>query len=192
MSVKKLIVSFILFKYLILCRVKFWIYGPYGVSDVLKIVPFPFIQKILVTYGAQIGRNCVIDTGIMIHRPDNKVPFKNLIIDDNCYIGHNTLFDLSAEVHLEHDVGIGAFCQFWTHVGEYKDVLIDRENDYHETIAKILVRNRTVIYSGSIISPGVTIGECTRIGAGSVVTEDVAAQIFCAGVPAKKIKELSR
>ncbi len=132
----------------------------------------------------------MIDTGMIIHRPDKKKPFKNLIIDDNCYIGHNILFDLTDTIHIEHDVGIGAACQFWTHVGDYKEKLTDRENDYHERIESITVKNKTVIYSGVILSPGVVVGEYTRIGAGSVITSNLPSYGFYAGIPVKLIRHL--
>ena len=43
---------------------------------------------------------------------------------------------------------------------------------------------------GSIIMPGVTVGEGAIIGARSVVTHDVPAWTIVAGSPAKVIKEL--
>lgn len=46
------------------------------------------------------------------------------------------------------------------------------------------------IGGGAIICPGVNIGERSVIGAGSVVTRDVAAGIFAAGNPCRMIQEL--
>ena len=39
--------------------------------------------------------------------------------------------------------------------------------------------------------PGVTIGEGSVIGAGSVVTRDVPANVFAAGNPCKVVKAIS-
>lgn len=44
--------------------------------------------------------------------------------------------------------------------------------------------------TGSIIMPGVTIGEGSIIGAGSLVTKDIPAWTIAAGRPAKVIKEI--
>ncbi|KXK07446.1 MAG: Maltose O-acetyltransferase [Microgenomates bacterium OLB22] len=44
------------------------------------------------------------------------------------------------------------------------------------------------VTSRCIILPGVTIGDNTTIGAGSVVTKDIPANCFAAGNPAKPIK----
>lgn len=41
-----------------------------------------------------------------------------------------------------------------------------------------------------IVCPGVTIGENTVIGAGSVVTRDIPDHVFAAGNPARVIRRL--
>jgi maltose O-acetyltransferase len=41
-----------------------------------------------------------------------------------------------------------------------------------------------------VVMSGVTIGEGSVIGAGSVVTRDIPARTIAAGVPAKVIREL--
>ncbi|MFB1481483.1 hypothetical protein U8525_14245 [Corallococcus sp. RDP092CA] len=46
------------------------------------------------------------------------------------------------------------------------------------------------IGGGSIICPGVTIGEGTTIGAGSVVTRDIPPAVFAAGNPCRVIRNL--
>lgn len=48
------------------------------------------------------------------------------------------------------------------------------------------------IGGGAIICPGVTIGDRTVVGAGSVVTRDVAADVFVAGNPARVIRSLAK
>ncbi|MXV49930.1 sugar O-acetyltransferase [Pedobacter sp. HMF7647] len=45
---------------------------------------------------------------------------------------------------------------------------------------------------GAIICPGVTIGNRTVIGAGSVVTKDIPDDVFAAGNPCKVIRKLKR
>ncbi|MFZ2865481.1 MAG: acyltransferase [Ignavibacteriaceae bacterium] len=154
------------------------------------MAPYPFIQLILKNYGAKIGNNCVIDTGMIIHRPDPIIPFKNLEIGDNVYIGHNVLFDLTTKITIENEIGIGAGCQFWTHTGDFKENFMDKEHDYHEEILPIKIEKKTICYSGVIVSPGVTIGKYGRIGAGSFVSNNTNSYSFYGGVPAKKIKDL--
>jgi len=187
---KKIVLYGLKIYWLILCRLRFWLYGPYGVANTLKQAPYPFIKLILKKYGAEIGANCVIDTGLLIHRPNSLIPFKNLIIKDNVYIGHNVLFDLTDKILIENNVAIGANCQFWTHNGDFKENLMDKENDYRDIIAPITIENKTICYSNVVIGPGVKIGMYSRIGATSFVRQDIEAYYFYAGIPAKKIKRL--
>jgi maltose O-acetyltransferase len=44
----------------------------------------------------------------------------------------------------------------------------------------------------AIICPGITIGDRSVIGAGSVVTKDIPADVFAAGNPCKVIKFLTQ
>ena len=46
------------------------------------------------------------------------------------------------------------------------------------------------IGGGAIINPGVTIGDRTVIGSGSVVTKDIPSDVFAAGNPCQVIREL--
>lgn len=56
--------------------------------------------------------------------------------------------------------------------------------------APILIKDGAHIGIGSIIMPGVTIGEGAVIGAGAVVTKDIPDYSIAVGVPAKVIKYL--
>ena len=53
---------------------------------------------------------------------------------------------------------------------------------------KVIIKDGAHIGIGSIIMPGVTIGEGAVIGAGSVVTRDIPPYCVAVGTPAKVIK----
>lgn len=55
---------------------------------------------------------------------------------------------------------------------------------------KITIENGVWIGANAIILPGVTIGEGTIIGAGSVVTKDCSSNSLYVGTPAKFVKKL--
>lgn len=55
---------------------------------------------------------------------------------------------------------------------------------------KIIVEDEVWIGANVTILPGVRIGTCSVIGAGSVVTRDVESYSIYAGTPAKKIRNL--
>ena len=46
------------------------------------------------------------------------------------------------------------------------------------------------IGAGAILLPGVTIGENSVIGAGSVVTRDIPANVVAMGVPCRVVREI--
>jgi maltose O-acetyltransferase len=56
---------------------------------------------------------------------------------------------------------------------------------HRSKIGKVVIGNRVFIGYGSIVLPGVTIGDDAVIGAGSVVTEDVPGRQVFVGNPAK-------
>ncbi len=55
---------------------------------------------------------------------------------------------------------------------------------HYSKIGKVVIGNRAFIGSGSIILPGVTIGDDVVIGAGSVVTHDIPSRSVVKGNPA--------
>ena len=57
-------------------------------------------------------------------------------------------------------------------------------------IETITVENDVWIGAGATVLPGVTIGECSIVGAGAVVTKDVPPYTVVGGVPAEKIKNI--
>lgn len=53
------------------------------------------------------------------------------------------------------------------------------------------IKDNVWVGGGSTICPGVTIGENSVIGAGSVVTKDIPANVVAAGNPCKVIREIN-
>lgn len=186
--VKKIILKIFYSYWYVKTLIYFKIFGPYGVSNCIEIMPYPFIIKFLRKYGATIGDGCNIERGLIIHRPDPNIPFKNLKLGNNIYVGHNLLIDLSAEFIMENNTAFGANCQVWTHTGDYKYNLNDKK-DYHEIVKPVVIKEGTVCYSGVIIRQGCTLGEFSRVGAGSVVIKDISPRTVVAGLPAIEIKK---
>jgi maltose O-acetyltransferase len=64
--------------------------------------------------------------------------------------------------------------------------------DFSTIIAKpITIGNNVWITSNVTILAGVTIGDNTIIGAGSVVTKDIPSGVFAAGNPCKVVKQIN-
>ena len=60
-----------------------------------------------------------------------------------------------------------------------------------ESAYPVVIGNNVWIGGGAIILPGVTIGENSVIGAGSVVTHDIPANVIAVGNPCKILREIS-
>lgn len=66
-----------------------------------------------------------------------------------------------------------------------------RDPAFPLTHAPIKLEARAWIAARSIVLPGITVGEGAVVGAGSVVTRDVAAGCVVAGNPARVVREAS-
>ena len=64
-----------------------------------------------------------------------------------------------------------------------------REQVYQYNLP-VHIGNRVWIGAGAIILPGVTIGDDTVIGAGSVVTKDIPAGVVAVGNPCRVLREI--
>lgn len=64
-----------------------------------------------------------------------------------------------------------------------------RERAYQYNLP-VHIGNRVWIGAGSIILPGVTIGDNTVIGAGSVVTKDIPSNVVAVGNPCRVLREI--
>jgi lipopolysaccharide O-acetyltransferase len=53
----------------------------------------------------------------------------------------------------------------------------------------VVIRNRVFLGDGVVVLPGVTIGSGSIIGANSVVSRDIPANVIAVGAPAKPVKE---
>jgi len=120
--------------------------------------------------GAQIGARCSIGQGCFVGK---------VRIGDGCRIqNHVSLFD---GVTLEDDVFLGPSCVF-TNV-THPRAHVSRKAGYAPTRVE---RGATVGANATILC-GVTIGTYALVGAGAVVTRDVAAHAIVVGTPAHLI-----
>ena len=184
MILKKIInkLSYLFF----LCKCEFFYasQGGPGFCYVIEHLPPAFIIRILKRYGAKIGDHCQIDTGLTIHRIKQKEELNKLTIGNNVYIGHRMVLDLTESITIENHCAFGGNCQIWTHTGNWT---IDRR-DEKDVKNPVLIKTAVIVYSACIISQGVTIGNYSRVAAGSVVTKNIKDNCFVGGIPAKFIK----
>ncbi len=128
---------------------------------------------------------------------------KGAVVGKDCTIGKY--------VSIERNVRIGDRCKIQNHVSIYEGVTLEDEvfvgpsvvftNDKMPEVAnpkdpsqyvKTLVKSGASIGANATIVCGVTIGEGAMVGAGSVVTKDVAPHWLVYGNPAFPVRDLRR
>lgn len=90
-------------------------------------------------------------------------------------------------LHLGDRVSIAPGCIFvlssHANASEIRDCVAHKNSE-------IVIGHDSWIGAGSIILPGITIGECSIVGAGAVVTHDVEPYSIVVGNPAKFIRNI--
>lgn len=111
----------------------------------------------------------------------------NLEFGENCYINHNSVFLDCAKIKFGDNVLVGPNCGFYTamHPTNVKERLT-----FVESAKPITVKDNVWIGGNCVILAGVTIGENTVIGAGSVVVKDIPPNVVAVGNPCKVVKKL--
>jgi acetyltransferase-like isoleucine patch superfamily enzyme len=141
------------------------------------------MSKFINLYGCEIGDETKIGAFVEIQ--------KNAKVGKNCKISSHTF--ICEGVTIEDDVFVGHNVTFindmypraTTSNGE-----LQTENDWK--VERTLVKRGASIGSGATILANVTIGEHAIIGAGSVVTKDVPANMIVAGSPARQLRPVAK
>lgn len=110
----------------------------------------------------------------------------NIEIGENFYSNHNLVILDANKVTFGNNVQIGPNCGFYT-----SGHPIDKETRRKAEFAKPITIGNDVWIGGNVcVMPGVTVGDNTVIGAGSIVTKDIPSNVVAVGNPCKVIKEI--
>ena len=120
----------------------------------------PFVE---IQKNARVGRNCKIQSHTFI--------CEGVTIEDDVFVGHNVTFINDR------------YPRATTSEGK-----LQTEQDWECT--PTLIKKGSSVGSSVTLLCGITVGENSIVGAGSVVTRDVPANVIIAGNPAKVIKTL--
>ena len=121
----------------------------------------------------------------------------NIYFGNNCEVNMNCTFLDDNKIIIGDNVLIAPNVQIYTayHPTHYLDRFTISENETFNfcktQTAPVIIGKNVWIGGGTIILPGVTIGDNTVIGAGSVVTKDIPDDSIAVGNPAKVIKNLN-
>lgn len=132
-------------------------------------------------YGCEIGDHSKVGTFVEIQ--------KNAKVGRNCKVSSHTF--ICEGVTLEDDVFIGHNVTFINDIyprATAGDAQLQTEDDW-KCIPTLIKRGASIGSSATLLC-GVTVGEKAIVGAGSVVTKDVPANVIVAGNPAKVLRKI--
>lgn len=155
---------------------------------IVKVIPYSPLRIILLKLlGAKVSHYASIQDvsfiGIILGS------FRHLTVESGVHLGEGAMIDLSEKVTIEKHVALGPRVVILTHSspGAASPMI----KYYPEQTDSVVIKQGAWIGANSTIMPGVTIGEMSVVGAGSVVLKDVMPYTVVAGIPAKKIKEIN-
>ena len=119
-------------------------------------------------------------------------PTPRLVVGNEVVIGWHNKISVGSKVVLEDKTYLAGGCHLVGYPGHSLDpeMRAKRLPDTDDQVGDILIKRNVWLGSNVTVLAGVTIGENTVVGAGSVVTKDLPANVLAAGVPAKVIKTL--
>ncbi|MFA4946775.1 MAG: acyltransferase [Candidatus Micrarchaeia archaeon] len=139
--------------------------------------------------GAKIWHYCHIREGVTIG--DGCVLGKNVYVDSGVKIGRNCKIQNNSSLFhgatVEDGVFIGPHCVLANDKhprAVNPDGTLKVANDWEA--AGVTLKTGCSLGAGSIVLPGVTVGEWALAGSGSIITEDVPAHALVYGNPAKQ------
>ena len=141
------------------------------------------LSKFINLYGCEIGENTKIGAFVEIQ--------KNVRVGKNCKVSSHSFIcegvTIEDEVFIGHSVTFinDSYPRATAHDGQ-----LQTEKDWK--VEQTLVKKGASIGSGSTVLCNVVIGENAIVGAGSVVTRDVAPNTIVAGNPAKVLRSINR
>lgn len=113
----------------------------------------------------------------------------NIEAGENFYANHNLVILDCAKVTFGDNVFIGPNCSFYT---ASHPIDAKQRNEGLETAHPIQVGNNVWFGGNVVVLPGISIGNNSVIGAGSVVTKDIPDNVVAVGNPCKPVRNIEQ
>lgn len=123
----------------------------------------------------------IIDNSIKI-----KGDFRNVVLHNACSIYYGALLVAYDKIEIGCNTAIAYGVTIITSANPDPHNLLFKK--YGRTHSPVVVGNNCWICANVTILQGVSIGECSVVGAGAVVTEDIPPYSLAVGIPAKVVK----
>ena len=159
--------------------------------------------RLIAARGARVGAKVAVGPRCSIDRPfclelGNRVLLEAdvylkivagdaaLRLGDHVFVGRGVEFDVMSSVSVGHHSLIAPRCFITDHVhGIRPDLRINQQPCEAQPVA---IGSDVWLGAGTVVLPGVTIGDGAVVGANSVVTSDVTPYTVVAGAPARFLR----
>ena len=113
-------------------------------------------------------------------------------IGKNCHFSSYVQLDLIYPhlVNIGDNVTFGSNVIVFAHTNPAANLFL-KNGEYPRKVAEVKIKTGAVLFPGSIITAGVTIGENSVISVGSVVTSDVPDYCVVVGNPGRVIRKIN-
>jgi acetyltransferase-like isoleucine patch superfamily enzyme len=159
---------------------------------------------------ATIGAGTVVSTGAIVFAGttigarvilgDQSCVRERVTIGDDVVLGRGSLIENDTTVGALTKIQADAYITAYSTLEESvfiapcvvttNDDFMGRTERRHELIAGPTIRRGARVGGGAVLCPGVEIGEEAFVGAGAVVTKDVAPRTVVVGNPARVLREV--
>ena len=114
---------------------------------------------------------------------------KNVIIRPGCrFFAESATHDVT--IKIEDNVMLGSLVSIYVNNHRYDQSKVDIIEQGHYPTEPVIIKSGSWIGANCVILPGVTIGENTVIGAGSIVTSSIPDNVVAFGNPARVVQRL--
>ncbi|MFP7753822.1 acyltransferase [Thermodesulfobacteriota bacterium B35] len=129
-----------------------------------------------------VGKNVNIGEGCWFSHSEK------LILGDNVGINMGCMLNANGGLEIGKNTLLGPGVVIWSqnHIYTRRDIPVAKQG---YECKRVIIGEDVWIGARAIILPGVRVGKGAVVGAGAVVTGDVASFSIVAGVPARQIKE---
>ena len=159
------------------------------IEKIIRLSPTPNVRNFLIRkFGGKIERDVFIHDTIFQNVYVNG--FKNLIAESKVTIQPGCIVDLADKVVIRKMATISQGVIICTHSNPGKKLNKPLARIFPPTYQSVEFGVGCWVGAGSIIMPGIKIGEMSVIGAGSIVLHDVEPRTVVAGNPATKIRKI--